>query len=73
MARILQYKVVKPIKITIMAAYEITATIRVYDVRSKRDAINELQVMLNDYEDMNPDNKEIIIHWDNVEKVSTKE
>ena len=52
-----------------MANFKFTGTITVYDVRSKREAINQLQVMLNDYEDMNPDNKEIVIHWDNVEKV----
>lgn len=53
-----------------MAAYEITATIRVYDVRSKRDAINELQVMLNDYEDNNSENgKEITIDIVSTKKV----
>ena len=52
-----------------MANYKFTGTITVYDVRSKNDAINQLQIMLNDYEDMNPDNKEITIHWDEVEKV----
>lgn len=53
-----------------MANFKFTGTITVYDVRSKKDAINQLQIMLDDYEDMNPDNKEIIIHWDKVEKVS---
>lgn len=52
-----------------MATYKFTGTITVYDVRSKNDAINTLQIMLNDYEDMNPDSKEIIIHWDEIEKV----
>lgn len=53
-----------------MAVYKFTGTITVYDVRRKSDAINQLQIMLNDYEDMNPDNKEIIIEWSKVEKVS---
>ena len=53
-----------------MAVFKFTGTITVYDVRSKSDAINQLQIMLNDYEDMNPDNKEIVIHWSEVEKVS---
>ena len=52
-----------------MATFKFTGTITVYDARSKKDAINQLQVMLNDYEDMNPDNKEIIIQWNKVEKV----
>lgn len=53
-----------------MAAYEITATIWVYGVRSEMDAINELQVMLNDYEDNNPDNeKEIAIDIVPIKKV----
>ena len=53
-----------------MAVFKFTGTITVYDVRRKSDAINQLQIMLNDYEDMNPDNKEIIIEWSKVEKVS---
>lgn len=53
-----------------MAVFKFTGTITVYDVRSKKDAINQLQIMLNDYEDMNPDNKEIVIDWSEVEKVS---
>lgn len=56
-----------------MANFKFTGTITVYDVKSKKEAINQLQIMLNDYEDMNPDNKEIIIHWDNVEKVAEEE
>ena len=36
----------------------------------EREALrHQLSPMLDDYEDMNPDNKEIIIHWDEVEKV----
>lgn len=53
-----------------MAVFKFTGTITVYDVRRKSDAINQLQIMLNDYEDMNPDNKEIVINWSEVEKVS---
>ena len=52
-----------------MAVFKFTGSITVYDVKSRKEAINQLQIMLNDYEDMNPDNKEIIIHWDKVEKV----
>lgn len=52
-----------------MANFRFTGTIEVYDVKSKSAAINQLQIMLNDYEDMNPDNKEVIIHWDKIEKV----
>ena len=55
-----------------MATYKFTGTITVHDVRSKKQAINQLQIMLNDYEDMNPDNKVIHIHWDKVEKVSAE-
>lgn len=52
-----------------MATFKFTGTIVVYDAKSRKDAINQLQIMLNDYEDMNPDNREIIIHWDKVEKL----
>ena len=55
-----------------MANFKFTGTITVYDVRSKAEAIRQLQIMLDDYEDMNPDNKEVIIHWDNVEKVKAE-
>jgi hypothetical protein len=37
------------------------ALIEIEGVRSKRAALNVLQVMLNDYEDMNPESKEVII------------
>ena len=53
-----------------MANYKFTGTIVVEGVRSEKDAIRQLQVMLNDYEDMNPNHKEISIHWDAVEKTS---
>lgn len=45
-----------------MATFKITATITVTKSRNLRDAINQIQVMLNDYEDMNSSsNKEIFI------------
>lgn len=53
-----------------MATFKFTGTITVHDVRTKKEAINQLQIMLDDYEDMNPDNKEVLIHWDKVEKVA---
>lgn len=52
-----------------MANFKFTGTITVYDCKSRKQAINQLQIMLNDYEDMNPDNKQINIHWDKVEQV----
>lgn len=52
-----------------MATYKFTGTITVYGVRSKRDAIDTLQIMLDDHEAMNPDAGEILIHWDKIEKV----
>ena len=55
-----------------MATYKFTGTITVHDCKSQKQAINQLQIMLNDYEDMNPDNKQINIHWDKVEKVTEK-
>jgi hypothetical protein len=45
-----------------MATYKFSATISVTNSRSRHDAINQIQVMLNDYEDMNSSsNKEISI------------
>lgn len=45
-----------------MATYKFTATISVTKSRSRRDAVNQIRVMLNDYEDMNSSsNKEIFI------------
>ena len=55
-----------------MAVFKFTGSITVYEVKSRKEAINQLQIMLNDYEDMNPDNKEIIIDWKKVEKVVGK-
>lgn len=37
------------------------ATIEISGVKSKKAALNVLEVMLNDYEDMNPDAKEVVI------------
>jgi hypothetical protein len=37
------------------------AVIEINGVKSKKSALNVLQVMLNDYEDMNPDSKEVVI------------
>lgn len=37
------------------------AVIEIDGVRSKEDALNVLGVMLNDYEDMNPDASEVTI------------
>ena len=51
-----------------MATYKFIGTIIVPDCRSRAEAINELQVMLNDYEDNNSDSKDITIHWDKVER-----
>lgn len=56
-----------------MANFKFTGTITVYDCKSRKQAINQLQIMLNDYEDMNPDNKQINIHWDKVKKVAKSE
>lgn len=37
------------------------AVIEINGVKSKKAALNVLEVMLNDYEDMNPDAKEVTI------------
>lgn len=37
------------------------AVIEISGVKSKKAALNVLEVMLNDYEDMNPDAKEVVI------------
>ena len=52
-----------------MATYKFIGTITVPNCRSRAEAINELQVMLNDYEDNNSEScKDITIHWDKVER-----
>lgn len=53
-----------------MANYKFIGNIVVEGARSQKDAINQLQVMLNDYEDMNPNHKDITIHWDTIEKTN---
>lgn len=56
-----------------MAKYVFTGTITIEgdNVKSKRDAITTLQVMLNDYEDCNSteSDTDIVIHWDTIERV----
>lgn len=56
-----------------MAKFRFTATIIVEGegIKKDYDAINELQIMLNDYESMNPngDNHSITIRWDDVHKI----
>ena len=54
-----------------MAKFKFTGTLIVEgeDIRTKNDAITELQVMLDDYDDMNPNDSSVIIHWDKVEKI----
>ena len=52
-----------------MATYKFDATITVYGVHSKQDAINALQIALDDYEDMNPGCAEIVIHHDEPRRV----
>lgn len=53
-----------------MAVFKFTGTITVYDVDDAHDAINQLQIMVDDYEDCNPGCPDIVIHWDKVEDVS---
>ena len=52
-----------------MAKYIFTGTITVEgsSIKSRLGAINALQIMLNDFDDMNPDmDCSIGIHWDSV-------
>ena len=54
-----------------MATFKFTGTITVEGVRSRKDAINTLQIMLDDFEDMNSESDaSVCIHWDKVEKVT---
>ena len=55
-----------------MATFKFTGTITVTNVRSKEDAINTLQIMLDDFEDMNESDTSVIIQWDGVEKVNQR-
>ncbi len=53
-----------------MARYTFTGTITVEGVSSRKEAIETLQIMLDDYEDMNSDSDaSVCIHWDKVEKM----
>ena len=45
-----------------MATFKFDATIYVEDVETAQDAINALQIALDDYEDMNPGGATIVIH-----------
>lgn len=52
-----------------MAKYIFTGTITVEGVKSRKDAINTLQIMLDDFDDMNSEsNASVCINWDKVEK-----
>lgn len=55
-----------------MARYIFTGTIAVEggEIRSKEDAITELQVMLGCYDDMNDRDSDVVIQWDSVRKDS---
>ena len=55
-----------------MATYVFTGTITIDGsrIRSRKDAITELQIMIDDYANNNPVTAaDISIHWDKVEKV----
>lgn len=45
-----------------MATFKFEGTIYVQDVNTAQDAINALQIALDDYEDMNPGGATIVIH-----------
>ena len=53
-----------------MAKYVFTGTITINGARSQKEATNELQVILDAYEDVNETEKSACIHWDKVEKVN---
>lgn len=55
-----------------MATYKINATITVEGVRSRKEALNTLQIMLDDFEDMNPDtDASVCIHIEKIKKETT--
>lgn len=54
-----------------MATFKFEGTIYVQNVESANDAINALQIALDDYEDMNPGGATIVIMHD--EPVETEE
>lgn len=47
-----------------MATFKFDATIYVEDAETAQEAINALQIALDDYEDMNPGGATIVIHHD---------
>ena len=51
-----------------MTKYKITAEIMVDDAKSKKDALTALQIMLDDYDDMNNWGADITIHPIKIEK-----
>ena len=54
-----------------MAKFIFTGTITVQggSIRTQKDAINALNVMLGDFDDMNPDfDGSVTVHWDKIEK-----
>ena len=54
-----------------MATYKFTGTITVEGVSSRKEAINTLQIMLDDFDDMNSESEACVcIQWDKVEKVT---
>lgn len=54
-----------------MATFKFTGTIIVAGVYSREEAINTLQIMLDDFKDMNHDtDADVHIHWDKLEKVT---
>ncbi len=54
-----------------MATVKFKATIYVQDVKTAQDAINALQIALDDYEDMNPGDATIVITHE--KPIKTKE
>lgn len=54
-----------------MATYKFTGTITVEGVSSRKEAIETLQIMLDDFDDMNSESEaKVHIHWDKLEKVN---
>lgn len=54
-----------------MATYEIQATLTVCGgkIRSRKDALTELQIMLGSYDDMNDCDSSVCIHTEKIKKV----
>lgn len=58
-----------------MAKYVFTGTITVEgsSIRSKNDAIDALQIMLDDFDDCNSEmDASVTIHWDNVKRTKAE-